>query len=53
MIWIQITAVLLFGGLLLFALGMATADPVIESVGFIAFMTGVLVLLFSFKEADE
>ena len=53
MMWIQITAVLLLGGLLLFALGLATTDPVIESVGFIAFMTGVLIMLFSFKEEDK
>ena len=53
MIWTQITAILLIGGLLLFALGLATVDPVIESVGFIAFMTGVLVMLFGFKEADK
>ena len=53
MIWTQITAVLLIGGLLLFALGLATADLVIESVGFIAFMTGVLVMLFGFKEEDK
>lgn len=51
--WTQITGILLLGGLILFALGMATTDPVIESVGFIAFMTGVLVMLFSFKEEDK
>lgn len=52
MIWAQITAVLLLGGLILFALGLSTSAPVIESVGFIAFMTGILVLLFGFNEED-
>ena len=53
MIWIHITAIMLAGGLMLLIVGTAIDHTAWQAVGFVSFVTALIILFYSFKEADK
>ena len=53
MIWIHITAIMLAGGLMLLTVGTAINHTAFQAVGFVSFVTALIILFYSFREADK
>ena len=53
MIWAQITAILFAGGLMLLIVGTAINHTAFQAVGFVSFVTALIILFYSFREADN
>ena len=51
--WAHITAIMLAGGLMLLIVGTAIDHTAFQAVGFVSFVTALVILFYSFKEADE
>lgn len=53
MIWVHITAIMLAGGLMLLIFGTVTDNTAWQAVGFVSFVTALIILFYSFREADK
>ena len=51
--WAQITAILFAGGLMLLIVGTAIDHTAWQAVGFVSFVTALIILFYSFREADN
>ena len=53
MIWAHITAIMLAGGLMLLIVGTATDNTAWQAIGLVGFVTALIILFYSFREADN